>query len=162
MGYYEYTSDSDDEDCENICSIKYNEAYILLLLIKSNFVLVNNIFRNLNYTDHTKYIISLKRYNITSQQDDLFHSFLKRYYNTWASETVYLCITDKYHDFTQITRDDSYIKKFKPEIFNTTKDDIFINNTDYKKFCKIIDKSKYYCDYCGIWIDDELYKRYQN
>ena len=156
---YSYQSDSDDEDCDIICSIKYHEAYILLLLLKSNFVLVNNIFRSLIYTDHTKYIISLKRYHITSYQDDLFHTFLSRYYNTWYTETVYLCITDKYHDFTQITQDDLYIKKFKPLIFNTTKDDSFINNSDFKKMCKIIDQSKYYCDYCGIWINDKLYKR---
>jgi hypothetical protein len=155
----DYPSDSDDEDCENICSIKYNEAYILLLLLKSNFVIVNLISRGVFYTDNQRYLMNRIRYNITSQQDNLFHTFLKRYYNTWASETVYLCINDKYDEFNQITRDDLYIKNFKPLIFNTTKDDSFINNTDYKKFCKIIDESKYYCDYCGIWIDDKLYKR---
>ena len=123
---------SEDEDCDIICSLKYNEAYMLLLLEKSNYVLVSNDFR--------------KSFNITAQQDIIFIQFLSRYYNTWATDTVLSCIIDKY--VTKKTQDDSSIKKFKPLIFNTIKDDSFINYKCYKKFCKIVDESKYYCDYC--------------
>lgn len=87
-------------------------------------------------------------YSSNSEASDILNNFLERYYNTVDSDSAWFCIHDKINEIKYKTKTDLDIKSFNKQIFYMTKDDTFININKYYKFCDIIDKSKYYCDYC--------------
>lgn len=87
-------------------------------------------------------------YRSNSEASDTLNNFLERYYNTVDPDSAWFCIQDKIKAYSCKTKTDIDIKSFNKQIFYMAKDDSFININKYYKFCDIIDKSKYYCDYC--------------
>ncbi len=127
------------EDTDIVCSLKYNEAYILCLLEKSNYFTIKNCFRTGKNND--------LYYKISRRKSDILDYFLMRYYDTCFPDTVFFCVIQKYDICIRYIKDDLHIKDYKDN-FNVTKDDSFIDYKKYNKYCEYVDASKFYCDYC--------------
>jgi hypothetical protein len=129
-------------DTDIICSIKYNEAYILCLLETSNYFSIQSCFRAGKNNDLF--------YKTSKQKCDILDEFLMRYYDTCFPDTAFFCLERKYDSCIRYKciKDDLSINEYKDN-FNVTKDDSFIDYKKYDKYCKYIDTCKYYCDYCS-------------